>query len=161
MRTYLPKHQKVELLYRGSRDCFSSIEFHNRCDNKGKTLTIYKTEYGNIFAICTDCQYNTEKDAGICLNGNTFILALKDSHFKKFSCVGGGKEEIYNSKDQLPTLRNGGTIYSDCNQRSDNWAYLNSNYYQCPSGFSGNNNNNYLGGADKFKVKEVEVLKLV
>jgi hypothetical protein len=37
------------LIYRASRDSFSSDVFHDLCDYKPRTLTIVKSNYGNIF----------------------------------------------------------------------------------------------------------------
>jgi hypothetical protein len=36
------------LLYRGSRDGFSSDDFHPKCDNKGHTLVIIQTDRGSL-----------------------------------------------------------------------------------------------------------------
>ena len=37
-----------KLLYRGSRDGFSASDFHDKCDEKPRTLTIIKTQSGDI-----------------------------------------------------------------------------------------------------------------
>ena len=39
----------MELIYRGTRDGMTSSVFHNKCDNKGETITLIKNEKGNIF----------------------------------------------------------------------------------------------------------------
>jgi len=39
----------MELIYRGTRDDMTSNVFHNKCDNKGETITLIKNEKGNIF----------------------------------------------------------------------------------------------------------------
>lgn len=41
---------KVDLIYRASEHGYSAEDFHNRCDNRGATLTIMKSKgKGNIF----------------------------------------------------------------------------------------------------------------
>ena len=40
---------EMQLIYRGSRDGTTSLCFHNKCDNKGPTICLYKNEKGNIF----------------------------------------------------------------------------------------------------------------
>ena len=40
---------KYDLLYRGTRDGASSEVFHEKCDDKGPTLCLYKNNFGNIF----------------------------------------------------------------------------------------------------------------
>ena len=39
----------MELLYRATRDGMTGQCFHNKCDNKGETICLYKNEKGNIF----------------------------------------------------------------------------------------------------------------
>ena len=42
-------YNKMELIYRGTRDGMNSSAFHQKCDNKGETITLYKNDKGNIF----------------------------------------------------------------------------------------------------------------
>ena len=39
----------LTLLYRGSKDGFRPVDFHNKCDNKGPSLTIIKSKAGKVF----------------------------------------------------------------------------------------------------------------
>ena len=39
----------MELLYRGTRDGMSGNAFHNKCNNKGPTICLFKNEKGYIF----------------------------------------------------------------------------------------------------------------
>ena len=41
--------KSMHLLYRGTRDGMTSNNFHNKCDNKGKTLCLCLNNKGNIF----------------------------------------------------------------------------------------------------------------
>lgn len=43
----IEKARSLNLLYRGTRDGFKSLDFRQRCANKGATLTIYRTESKN------------------------------------------------------------------------------------------------------------------
>eukprot|EP01084_Bolivina_argentea_P020697 38483_1 len=40
---------KLKLLFRGSKHGFKCKHFHQKCDNKGKTLTIIQTDKNNVF----------------------------------------------------------------------------------------------------------------
>ena len=40
--------KSLNLLYRGSRDGWKYVDFHSRCDNKGATLTLFKTDDGRV-----------------------------------------------------------------------------------------------------------------
>jgi len=42
-------YKKMELIYRGSRDGTTSNIFHNKCDNKGPTIILFKNNKGNIY----------------------------------------------------------------------------------------------------------------
>ena len=44
-----PSDQKWKLLYRATRDGFSGENFLSKCDGIANTLTIIKSEHGNIF----------------------------------------------------------------------------------------------------------------
>ena len=35
-------NKSLELIYRGTRDGMNSFSFHNKCDNKGPTISLYK-----------------------------------------------------------------------------------------------------------------------
>ena len=53
-KEYLPtlfdgKKFQTKLLFRGSKDGFSSEQFHNLCDNKGPTLVLVKSRLGFYF----------------------------------------------------------------------------------------------------------------
>ena len=41
--------KRMELIFRGTRDGMTNTEFHNKCDNKGESITLIKNEKGNIF----------------------------------------------------------------------------------------------------------------
>ena len=43
------KYKKLELIYRGTRDGSTAKSFHNKCDNQGPTLCLYKNDKENIF----------------------------------------------------------------------------------------------------------------
>ena len=40
--------KNMELLYRGTRDGMSADAFHNRCNNKGPTISLFKNENGYL-----------------------------------------------------------------------------------------------------------------
>ena len=41
--------KSMKLLYRGTRDGMTSKDFHDKCDNKGKTICLFLNDKGNIF----------------------------------------------------------------------------------------------------------------
>lgn len=88
---YIGRHLKgkglggaeINLLYRGSRDGFSSDDFHSKCDNKGHTLVIIETVTGGIVGGYADAEWGTgesyDESYGDCLHavGNkAFIFQI-------------------------------------------------------------------------------------
>ena len=66
------------LLYRGSRDGFSSDDFHSKCDNKGHTLVIIETDMGFVGGYA-DAEWGKEESQmdqkHACAN-KSFLFAL-------------------------------------------------------------------------------------
>ena len=76
------KSMKSNLLYRLTRDGDQISKFHELCDNRGATLTLFKVEDGNIGGIFTplswDCNSGWKGDM------NTFMFNLNQNRvFKK------------------------------------------------------------------------------
>lgn len=49
----------IKLLYRGSRDNFKARTFHEKCDNKGETLVIVKSDHDHIFGGYTEINWDS------------------------------------------------------------------------------------------------------
>lgn len=73
--------QKSELLYRASRDGFTSNAFHTKCDGKAKTLTIVKSSQNDsVFGGYTTCAWDiSEKFKS---GYNDFLFSFKNTHNK-------------------------------------------------------------------------------
>ena len=54
-----PGFKKTKLLYRASENGYSSSSFHSLCDNQGKTITIIKSGFGNIFGGYTNIPWKS------------------------------------------------------------------------------------------------------
>ena len=79
----------IILLYRGSRDGFSAKTFHDKCNNKGETLTIIKSDDDFIFGGYTEINWDSTEWNGIVGeknnsrrngNGNEFVFTLVNPH---------------------------------------------------------------------------------
>ena len=148
--------KNIELLYRGTRDGMSADTFHNKCNNKGPTITLFKNDKGNIFggyASISWTSYGNYRSAP-----DSFIFTLTNIYGispTKFS-NSNTKYSIYDHSGYGPTFGGGFDIY----------IYFNSNNSYFPhsypdslgkgrSIFSGDNNSEY------FNLKEIEVFKLI
>ncbi|CAF1098359.1 unnamed protein product [Brachionus calyciflorus] len=67
---------KFELLYRASRDGFSTNNFHENCDNIPFTLTVIKTTTGDIFGGFTEEEWTNHPCSKT--GPNAFIFSLKN-----------------------------------------------------------------------------------
>ncbi len=47
------------MIYRGSDHGFKAVDFHNKCDDKGATLIIIKSEHQKIFGGFTNVQWKS------------------------------------------------------------------------------------------------------
>ena len=149
--------KNIELLYRGTRDGMSADTFHNKCNNKGPTITLFKNDKGNIFggyASISWTSYGNYRSAP-----ESFIFTLTNIY------------EIIPTK--FPNSNTNYSIYDDSNGGPnfgyghdfriyfDNYDYSSfPNSYQDSLGkgksiFTGDNNTSQL------KIKEIEVFKLI
>ena len=81
---------KSELLYRKSRDGSKPEDFHNKCDNKGITLTIIETTKGYKFGGYTELQW--DKVGKFKKDKSTFIFSFNN---KKKYMARNNNDSIY------------------------------------------------------------------
>ncbi len=70
----------MELLYRGTRDGMSSKTFHNNCDNKGPTISLFKNEKGYIFRGYISNDWKGDQYGGWASAGDSFIFTLTNMY---------------------------------------------------------------------------------
>lgn len=79
LSTLLPDDLKFgERLYSGSNDGFKASDFHRKCDKKGKTFTIIRSQRGNIFGGFTDLEWKS-RDNWVKGEKNSFLFALRQN----------------------------------------------------------------------------------
>ena len=145
-------YKKMELLYRGTRDGKSCNDFHNKCDNKGPTICLYKSEKGYIFGGYSPISWTSSGNWKE-LN-DSFIFTLTNIYDKstKFPHI-EGNDSVYHYSSHGPTFND---FYI-----KDNFKYE-LNFPRCykdvlgkgKSIFTGDNNDSSLN------IKEIEVFKL-
>ena len=72
------KIKSIELIYRGTRDGDSAETFHQKCDNKGPTLTICKEKNGIIFGGYTEANWDSERRQAK-NDKNAFIFSITNN----------------------------------------------------------------------------------
>jgi len=153
--------KNMELLYRGTRDGMSADSFHNKCDNKGPTINLFKHEKGYIFGGYSSINwqsiggYKSAPDSSLFTLTN--IYELSPTKFPNSN----SNYSIYCNSKYGPTFGNGHDI---CIEFPSSYkAYFPYSYKDVlgkgMSIFTGDNNNN--DSYQYFNLKEIEVFKLI
>ena len=152
--------KSMKLIYRGTRDGMTSKDFHNKCDNKGKTICLFLNDKGNIFGGYSSIPWAS--NGGDKTDKDCFIFTLTN---------------IYNTEPTKFPYQNNRSVYHDANygpifgsgsdlgfgsnfiSSKGSWSYYPNSYRDIlnkgKSIFTGDfNNNNY-----NFTLKEIEIFE--
>jgi hypothetical protein len=155
-------NQRLNLLYRASRYGFSSGSFHSKCDGKYRTLTIIKSENGNIFGGYTNAAWDSssgyKSDTGSVLfsliNQNGIPVVLHNY---------ASSSAIYCHASYGPTFGGGHDlmISSNSNTNTNSYSILGHTYRASGVIYNTAQAQHALAGSKNFKVLEIEVYQLV
>jgi hypothetical protein len=73
---YGKENQTWQLVYKGTRDGFSSTDFHRCCDKKGATLTVIQSTSGYLFGGYTSIKWESHEDFQWSVDMNAFLFTL-------------------------------------------------------------------------------------
>jgi hypothetical protein len=150
------------LLYRATRDGFTALAFHEKCDGKANTVTIIKTNGNYVFGGYTSAKWNS--DLSYSIDASAFIFSLRRD----------GISKSYQFKITKPQYAIFGGSYGGPNfgvgdfeirDRSDintgSWTRF-CFTYQCPSGYSFDEyTKSFLAGSyNKWLTSEIEVYQI-
>ena len=155
----------MELIYRGTRDGSNSNIFHNKCDNQGPTICLFKNEKGNIFGGYTSISWESPNKGQWKFVHDSFIFTLTNIYGTvpiKYPNI-DSRYSVYHHPNYGPTFGGGCEIYlyddfSDNNNISSSnigHSYLDVLGKGC-SIFTGDENNDN----HNFILKELEVFML-
>lgn len=149
---------KFSLLYKASKDTFSSYTMHAKIDNQGPTICLIKSEFNKVFG--GYCEIDWKPDGAWKSDPKAFIYSITQKT----------KHEQYQNKDQALYHANSFMLwfgydillYDQCNNNSSSYSNFGTTY-KPPDGMAQGSAeaNNYLAGAHNFKVTEIEVFKVV
>ena len=154
-------YKSMTLLYRGTKDGTTSYKFHEKCDDQGPTICLYKNEKGHIFGGYASISWKKEGDCYI-KAPDCFIFTLTNIHETepmKFKFK-GSTDSVYHGNSHGAHFGGDIKIFEDF-LKEDSKSQFPDDYEDTfgkgKSIFTGdlNNNNGY------FKVKEIEVFKLI
>ena len=147
--------KNMELYYRGTRDGMSAQQFHNRCNNKGPTISLIKNEKGYNFGGYAAIDWESYGDYRSA--PDSFIFTLTNMYNitpTKFPDSNQGVS-IYDHSSYGPTFGGGFDI-----------STFNSIYTNFPNSYQdvlGKGYSIFKGDKDKnnYNLKEIEVFKLI
>ena len=142
---------KFTQLWKGSQDGFGAATFHSKCNNKGPTLTVIKSNNDKIFGGYTSEPWRSRDSWGA--DSNAFIFSL--THKMK-SKTGDSSSSIYDDSRYGPRFGGGYDIiiHDNCNTANNSCT---PSTYALPPGA----NNTFLAGSQNFTVKEIEVYAVI
>ena len=145
------KKIKAEFLYRLSKDGDDKSTFHELCDNKGPTLTLFHINDGNIVGIYTPLSWDSysywKKDMDTFifnLNKNKKYKKLKDEHSIYCHCLTG------------PLTADFGCNVNDSMKSITHHAYAINEYYDKSSEILPSDNQRKV-----YNLTEAEVYKII
>ena len=150
----------MKLLYRGTRDGMNSNTFHNKCNDKGKTICLFLNDKGNIFGGYSSIPWSSE--GGDKIANDCFLFTLTNIYNiepTKFPYI--KERSVFHGSYSGPTFGKGCDLGTDNNFYSNNncWSNFPNSYYDSlnkgKSIFTGHNDNQY------FILKELEVFELL
>ena len=146
------KKIKAEILYRLSENGDKYSTFHELCDNKGPTLTLFHVNNGNIVGIYTPLSWDTT--SGRKEDMDTFIFNLnKNQKYKKLIA----DLSIYCGKSYGPLTADFGCNFNKSMKIIKHYANLNINeYYDKGSEILPSNNDKKV-----YDLIETEVYKII
>jgi hypothetical protein len=150
-----------KLIYKATKDGFSSSEFHKRCDNKGGTVSVIKSANGNIFGGYCPLSWNTS--ANYQFSMDSFIFSLvngknKPMQFKQTTI--NGQNSIYGNSGYGPTFGGGHDLCIQNNSNQNNNSYSNFGHSfdsNSVGSYSTISAQNFLAGNYTFTTLEIEV----
>ena len=156
-----PQKKMWKLQYRATRDGFTGENFHSKCDGIANTLTVIKSEHGNIFGGFTEKAWNSS--GGFVADPKAFIFSLVNKENKPFKAVCTNSEyAIYCSSFSGPTLGcHDIRIMASSNSNRKSFSYFGGFYEHADYQYGTEKADSILAGSYKFQTLEIEVFVLI
>ena len=150
----------LKLIYRGTRDGMTNKDFHNKCDDKGKTICLFLNDKGNIFGGYSSIPW--AKDGGDKIANDCFLFTLSNIYNTeptKFPY--SQKRSISLELERGPSFGYGSdlAVQNDFCNKNNTWSYFPCSYKDIigkgKSIFTGDFDNS----GSNFYLKELEVFE--
>ena len=158
----MTKSNNGKLLYRATRDGFSSQSFHSNCDGKANTITIIKNNLNYVFGGYASTAWASS--GSWASDNNAFVFSLRrngESKNEKFM-VKNAVRALQMSPSHGPVF--GGLdiiVENNSNVVADTQTQFGS-YYNLPEGYTRGSENAkyYLAGKKGYLTVEIEVYQI-
>ena len=160
----MTKSNNGKLLYRATRDGFSSQSFHSNCDGKANTITIIKNNLNYVFGGYASTAWASSVSGSYASDNNAFVFSLRrngESNNEKFM--------VKNAGCALQMSPSHGPVFGGCdiivannsNVVADTQTQF-GNYYNLPEGYTQGSENTryYLAGKKGCLTFEIEVYQI-
>jgi hypothetical protein len=149
-----------KLLYRASMNGFSDHNFHSKCDNQPKTLTIIKTTNGSIFGGFREKTWPSLDRLELDPNSFIFSLINQDSNpiKMKISRMDNFYSKLFYNG---PTFGDDFCIESQSNLDPKSFSNLGRDYKHPTYDYGTDEAKCFLAGSDFFQVSEIEIFKAI
>jgi hypothetical protein len=150
---------KWTLLYRGTRDGFSSANFHSKCNGQANTVAVILTTNGFVFGGFTTVVWDSSNSYKGDNTSRSFVFTVKNprnSEPTKFP-ISNLQCAIYCHESHGPTFGNH-CIYisNNCNANNSSYTALGNSY----TNLTGLDGQKIFTGENYFTVKEIEVFSI-
>ena len=140
---------RTKLLFKATKDGDKSVEFHNKCDLMGPTITIVKSENGRRFGGYTSISWDKSK-GNYATDGINFLFSLDTLLLYKNT---SGSQHTYHNESYGPTFGGGHDLYIANECMNNNSSVSTKSSYGMTSSLELNKEKN-------FKVLDYEVFKI-
>jgi hypothetical protein len=152
------------LLYRATRDGFSSQAFHSKCDGKGNTITIIKNNLNYVFGGYASSAWNSSGSYINDLNAFLFSLRRAGVSFKDRFTVKVATSALYGYSSYGPIFGSGHDIVIHNQSNANIGSQSNFGHsYNLPDGYTkGGNAKDFLAGSyNQWTTTEIEVYQII
>ena len=155
-------NKKIELIYRGTRDGMNSNSFHNKCDNKGPTIILYKNDKDHIFGAYASIPWTNSGEWKSATG--SYLFTLTNMHnTAPTKLPHSGKESaysVYHHFENGPSFGSGRDI-SIAGDFTLGDSYANFPYTYVDNIGRGFSTFSRDLKSNRFKLKEIEVFKMI
>ena len=151
-------YKKSELLYKASRDGFDANAFHNKCNNKGATITIIQSKDGHLFGGYTSKPWTS--NGSYAADPNAFLFTLTNPNNippTKYLVKPSDSSTVYHNSGYGPTFGGGHDLYMVANSNGSNSSVGFPSSYVDTTG----RGNATFTGSNSFITTDIEIYNLI